>query len=95
MSDNSQRYSGLSLSQVAYVVSREFVAQQRPWLIVCADRAEADRLVSDIEFFFNGSSVEVFLLPRWEVLPFDVLSPAAEVMGERISALGALAQSRS
>lgn len=95
MNKNSRQHFGLSASQSAYALSRSIAADSaRPWLVVCGQRSDADKLFEDLRFFFAKSETEVLFFSRWEVLPFDTLSPAPEVMGERIATLFALRQSR-
>jgi transcription-repair coupling factor (superfamily II helicase) len=57
----------------------------RPLVIVTARAADAQRLKLEMEFFHPG--LRAYLLPDWETLPYDVLSPHQDLISERLSAL--------
>jgi transcription-repair coupling factor (superfamily II helicase) len=54
-------------------------------LVICADPLDASRLAQEIPWF--DSSVSAELLPDWETLPYDVLSPQEEIVSERLETL--------
>jgi transcription-repair coupling factor (superfamily II helicase) len=51
-------------------------------LVATATGREAEQLVHDLTPFLGGDAVE--LLPAWETLPFERVSPATETMGRRL-----------
>lgn len=51
-------------------------------LVATATAREADQLVHDLAPFLGSDAVE--LLPAWETLPFERVSPATETMGRRL-----------
>jgi transcription-repair coupling factor (superfamily II helicase) len=69
---------------------------ERQMVIVTAGSEVAERLAADLEFLIGsrhsveGSEEkqrnEVSLFPGWDVLPFEALSPTAEISAARISA---------
>ena len=53
--------------------------------IVCADPADAQRLVDELPFF--ASELRVALFPDWETLPYDSFSPHQDLISERLATL--------
>ena len=51
-------------------------------LVATATAREAEQLVHDLVSFLGADAVE--LLPAWETLPFERVSPATETMGRRL-----------
>ena len=51
-------------------------------LVATATAREAEQLAHDLGPFLGGQAVE--LLPAWETLPFERVSPATETMGRRL-----------
>jgi len=54
-------------------------------LVVTATAREAEQLEHDLGPFLGPAAVE--LLPAWETLPFERVSPAIETMGRRLRAM--------
>ena len=54
-------------------------------LVATATAREAEQLVHDLVPFLGEQAVE--LLPAWETLPFERVSPASETMGRRLRAM--------
>ncbi len=64
-----------------------FVADERsPALIIAPDMRTARQLETELRFFARDG-VEVLLLPGWETLPYDLLSPGEEVIARRMDTL--------
>jgi transcription-repair coupling factor (superfamily II helicase) len=59
--------------------------QQRLLVVVCADALDAQRLVEEIPYFDNALTAR--LLPDWETLPYDILSPHQDLVSQRLEAL--------
>jgi len=59
-----------------------------PTLVVTPTGSEAERLGHDLAAFLSPESVE--LLPAWETLPFERVSPSTETMGRRLRAIWSL-----
>jgi transcription-repair coupling factor (superfamily II helicase) len=57
---------------------------------VASDGQEVPLLISSLEFFAPG--IESVQLPAWDCLPYDRVSPSAEIMARRVSAFGHIAQ---
>jgi transcription-repair coupling factor (superfamily II helicase) len=79
-------------------------SERRPFLVVTATAAEADRLAGDLSCFVpHGDGVDgdvagllaqpVLRLPAWETLPFERVSPDVATMGQRLAVLWQLAGS--
>jgi transcription-repair coupling factor (superfamily II helicase) len=65
-----------------------------PVLVVATPTArEADQLEHDLAAFVGRDSIDV--LPAWETLPFERVSPATETMGRRLRAMWHLKQHAS
>ncbi|MFZ0058994.1 MAG: hypothetical protein WAL35_02980, partial [Acidimicrobiales bacterium] len=54
-------------------------------LVATPTGAEAERIAHDLGVFHDPATVAV--LPAWETLPFELVSPAAETMGSRLRTL--------
>jgi len=63
----------------------ETAACARPLVIVTATAHPAQRLKAEIPFFAPASRVA--LLPDWETLPYDHLSPHQDLVSERLATL--------
>ena len=60
-------------------------------LVATATAREAEQLVHDLVPFLGADAVE--LLPAWETLPFERVSPATETMGRRLRTMWRLRHS--
>jgi len=94
--EHSLTVSGLPASAQACLASVAATRFKKPVLVVCPNLDEAEKLASDLRFFLEIPSEErnekrhVFLLPPYEVLPFQEISPPIEVASRRVEALYAL-----
>ena len=59
-----------------------------PVLHVCADDLKFEQLTECLAYF--APDVDVLRLPAWDCLPYDRVSPTAEVVGERLKTLSSL-----
>ncbi len=59
--------------------------RRRPFAIVTASAADAQRLLEEIPFF--DRDLKVHLFPDWETLPYDPLSPHHDLVSERLATL--------
>src|SRR2546423_6898529 len=57
----------------------------RPAVVLCARGTEAQRLQDAIAWF--APQLAVLLLPDWETLPYDGLSPHHDLVSERLATL--------
>ena len=94
------RVQGLKGGARPFFLYRLLQALERPTVIVTPTGKEAERLASDLRFFFAEPddaapfARRVHYLPSWEVTPFEDLSPTADVVAARIEGLYHLRQSR-
>jgi len=58
---------------------------RRPLAVFTATAADAQRLLEEIPFF--DKALRVYLLPDWETLPYDQLSPHQDLVSERLETL--------
>ncbi len=75
---------GLVLGDVARLAS------PRPLLHIARDDQRLNHLETALSFF--APDIEVIRFPAWDCLPFDRVSPAADILAQRMSALTRLAQ---
>lgn len=80
------KYTGVRPTFLPYI-ARE--AQENTLLLVVPSVAEAEAVAADLPFFLD-SSHKVGLFLRWDILPFDDLSPSMVSMGQRLSVLSSL-----
>src|ERR1041384_2620015 len=89
----SRRIQGLQGGGSADVLARAARHANRPFLLVCPSAREAEYLYEDLIFFlgepYGGAPLQkrVHLLPSWEVLPFENLSPHPENIAGRLEGL--------
>lgn len=82
-----RRVIGLPGSACAWYLATTLSRQHRA-LIVTPNRKVADEVVDDLQFFLGPHKVR--LLPSWETLPLEPVSPGVEVSSARITAIHAL-----
>jgi len=98
----SETFEGLLLAQErpiqaraetgeAFVVAGLAVALDAPVLAVAPGPHEAEALEEDLEAFLPG---DVALLPAWEALPYEGISPAPDVAARRAAAVRRLREHR-
>jgi transcription-repair coupling factor (superfamily II helicase) len=75
----------------AFVVAALAVGLDAPVLAVAPGPHEAEALAEDLEAFLPG---DVALLPAWEGLPYEGISPAPEVAARRGAAIRRLREAR-
>ncbi|MCW8831572.1 MAG: transcription-repair coupling factor, partial [Gammaproteobacteria bacterium] len=68
------------------IVEASKLHSQGPLVIIVEDIAHADALKNEIEFY-GSSSINIFHLPDWETLPYDVFSPHQDIVSERLKTL--------
>jgi transcription-repair coupling factor (superfamily II helicase) len=73
------------------LVGAQRAARRRPVLVATASQAEAERVAAALEVFVEDPS-SVGLLPAWETLPFERVSPSPETMGRRLEVIWRLAE---
>jgi len=66
---------------------------QRPVLAIASRSEEAENLARDVQAFLGFGGAEV--LPGWEVLPGEPVSPSVETMGRRLQVLARLKRDES
>ena len=64
-----------------------------PILVVTATNEEAEVFCEELNFFLPPDD-RALLFPAWEVLPFEPMSPSAEISAERLATLARLLRSR-
>lgn len=98
--DGTWRVQGLKSGARPLFLHRLLAAAARPALLIAPTGTDAERLASDLRFFFGEPddappfARRIHYLPSWEVTPFEDLSPAADVIAARIEGLYHLQQSR-
>ncbi|WP_193164075.1 transcription-repair coupling factor [Microbulbifer hainanensis] len=72
---------------------------ETPTLLVTRDSQEAHRLEVQLKFFNksrrddgDGSELEIFHFPDWEILPYDTFSPHQDIISDRLATLYRLPQ---
>ena len=59
--------------------------QNKLLTVICADPSDVIRLQDEVTWFDPSLKLTVF--PDWETLPYDVLSPHSDLVGERLQTL--------
>jgi transcription-repair coupling factor (superfamily II helicase) len=88
----ARRLQGLQGGARAYLLALAAESARRPILVISASAREAENFYSDLVFFLGEDSVlppvrkRLHLLPSWEVLPFEKLSPHPDNVAARLEA---------
>lgn len=90
-----QRYTlfGVPAGYDSLFLTRQAKASGDVRLHVAADDARFEELSEGLRFFAAGA--EVLRFPAWDCLPYDRVSPTAEVVGERLRTLSRLMHRRA
>jgi transcription-repair coupling factor (superfamily II helicase) len=89
----TKRLQGLQGGALAYVLGLAAEQSRRPILILTATPQDAEDLHADLSFFLSEDPAlppllkRLHLLPSWEVLPFEKLSPHPDNVAGRLEAL--------
>ena len=67
------------------LVLASLAAQRRPLVVITASAWQAQRLRAELTWFAPTKSIH--LLPDWETLPYDQISPHQDLISERLSTL--------
>src|SRR5688500_8676156 len=79
-----RRYTRLSGSADALALAR-LAGAEKPLAVATASALDAQRLLEEISWF--SPQLRVCLLPDWETLPYDQLSPHQDLVSERLATL--------
>ena len=77
-----------------YLAARAAAAHDGLVLVVANDAEDAVRWQHEVAFFAGEGAGGIVLFPDWETLPYDVFSPHADIVSERLATLRALGQMR-
>jgi transcription-repair coupling factor (superfamily II helicase) len=89
----ARRVQGIQGGARAFVIARVAASRHRPMLVLAPSASDAEDLYDDLAFFLGEERdlpplrKRLHLLPSWEVLPFEKLSPPAENLAARLEAL--------
>ena len=89
----AKRIQGLQGGARAYVLALAAESARRPVLVISPTARQAEDLYTDVSFFLGEDSTlppvrkRLHLLPPWEVLPFEKLSPHPDNIAARLEAL--------
>lgn len=81
---NWNRLYGSALALAIIEASRNYT--DGPMVLIVEDIAHADSIRNEIEFY-SPASQNIFHLPDWETLPYDVFSPHQDIVSERLKTL--------
>ncbi|HEX6689892.1 MAG TPA: transcription-repair coupling factor, partial [Burkholderiales bacterium] len=79
-----RRYTRLSGSADALALTR-LAQEEKPLAVVTATALDAQRLVEELGWL--APQLRICLLPDWETLPYDQLSPHQDLVSERLATL--------
>ena len=80
-----QRWSQLYTCAKALAVVQHCRQQRKPGLCIATDMRAACSWQKELRFF-APPALPVFLFPDWNLLPYDRLSPPADIVAERMAA---------
>jgi len=90
--EGETRVSGLKGSSKALFIAALFELTRRPVAVLCAGAEEARTLVQDTAFF--AGSDDVLLMPPWDLMLPDTLSPQKDAERERIRVLSTFVEEK-
>jgi transcription-repair coupling factor (superfamily II helicase) len=73
-------------SAAALALAEATRGDQRLYVLVADDARDLERLSSELQFF-AGERLPLLTLPDWEVLPYDLFSPHADITSQRLRTL--------
>ena len=85
----AEALAGLSAGLAAADIVRTAKAAGRLVVLICADASDMIRLADELAWF--DPSMTVSVLPDWETLPYDTMSPHEDLVSERLETLWKLA----
>ena len=56
-------------------------------VVITPDSQHANRLETELNFYASGSQINIFQLPDWETLPYDLFSPHQDIISQRLETL--------
>ena len=80
--------SGFDAMLLADAAGRAFADGKRPVLHITSDDGRLATLANAVAFF--APDLEIIKLPAWDCLPYDRVSPQADIVAERMAALSRL-----
>ncbi len=86
------RVSGLVGSSRSLLLAQAHRKRGGATLTIVEDTVAAEELFEDVSSLLDPA--DVMLFPPWEVLPYDQVSPPAELSGRRLNTLHALSKNR-
>ena len=81
--------AGISAGCAAAEIVHSVKAAGRLTVFVCADASDMIRLADELSWF--DPTLTVSVLPDWETLPYDTMSPHEDLVSERLETLWKLA----
>jgi len=82
-------WNALHGSARSLALAEAVAADARPWVVIAPDARELERIAAELRFF-GGPGLEIHTLPDWEILPYDLYSPHADIVSERLRTLARL-----
>jgi transcription-repair coupling factor (superfamily II helicase) len=90
-SAETQTWGGISGLGVALTIISAANQAPGPVLVVTPDSLSAKRLLEELHFVNSPSAkLPLYLLPDWEILPYDHFSPHQDIISERLLTLSKL-----
>jgi transcription-repair coupling factor (superfamily II helicase) len=80
---------GIAPSAFPLIISSVFTATKKPVLVVTRNPGAMYELIADLAAFVEESAIAPF--PSWEMLPYELVSPAEAIERDRITTLFKLA----
>jgi transcription-repair coupling factor (superfamily II helicase) len=89
------RWPGIAGSFLAVRILHALEQDERPWLVVTASNEATAQLARELDYLSQGRLRErLRSFPDREILPYDLFSPAPEIIAERLMTLSELRAGR-
>ena len=85
---------GLKGSSRSLFLAKLAQATTRPIVVLTSNQNSGEALIGDLRYFYHFNNIKKIprFFPTWEILPYENLSPLAEISGERLEILNLLQQ---
>jgi transcription-repair coupling factor (superfamily II helicase) len=77
----------LNATNIALLLKACLEKYKRPIFCVTRETQQIDRVSENLNFFYTGQRIPLYLFPDWEILPYDRLSPHSAITSARLSTL--------
>jgi transcription-repair coupling factor (superfamily II helicase) len=87
---NHQHWGQTTGAGSALAIAEGAQTSTTPLLVLVESTDAALTLKAELQFFLAATALQVYMLPDWEILPYDSFSAHPDIISERIKTLNAI-----